>query len=72
MGLPTGWNQSGSRYFVDHVSGKWRVSKSWVRGAEVYTLWKRVDSKWALYGNHNSVQEADGARLINQQKREVI
>jgi hypothetical protein len=62
--LPSGWIKSGSKYFIDHVSAKWRISKAMVRGDWVYTLWKRITDKhgdpyWALYGNYNTVFAAN-------------
>jgi len=66
-GLPEGWIRAG-KYFLDHVSGRWRVSKARVRDQWVYTLWKRipksreVDAHWGLYGNYDSVADAENIR----------
>ena len=61
--LPEGWVRSG-KYFLEHVSGRWRVSKARVRDQWAYTLWKRIRKTrevdhWGLYGNYDSVEEAD-------------
>ena len=68
--LPEGWIKGNTRYFIDHISGLWRISRSSIKEKMVYTLWKKVDGKWALYGNHDSADEADDYRLMNRQKRD--
>ena len=66
--LPKGWIRGSTKYFIDHVDGRWRISKAYIKDVACYTLWKSVKGKWALYGNHDSVQEAVDAAAINKQK----
>lgn len=66
MSLPTGWVRTG-KYFLEHISGKWRISRSSVKGEWCYTLWCKsleADGRaahWGLFGNHASVDDADKA-----------
>ena len=65
--LPAGWSREG-KYFLEHLSAKWRISRSAVKGKWSYTLWKRIpktkdsQSHWGLYGNYNTVAEAEEVR----------
>ena len=63
--LPDNWI-TGGKHFVEHVSGRWRVSKARIKERWAYTLWKRIrasggtQAHWGLYGNYDSIEEADG------------
>jgi len=36
---------TSSKYSIDHISGRWRISKT--KGKTwAYTLWKKVDKAW--------------------------
>ena len=65
--LPAGWTREG-KYFLEHVGAKWRISRSFVKGIPSFTLWKKIPktkdtaSHYLLYGNYNTVAEAEAVR----------